>query len=94
MDIEAVRMFVKEQIANLTETTSVADIGDGDLLSENPDDSDERSLELDSLDLVELALELETEFEIASPTDMDFREFRTVDDVVVFVAALINEKQK
>ncbi|MEO6196657.1 MAG: phosphopantetheine-binding protein [Dehalococcoidia bacterium] len=67
-------------------------IPDDMLLASNPDGKPAESLELDSLDQVELALAIETEFNIGTPEDIDFQNFATVNDIVDFVMALLDDK--
>lgn len=93
MDTDGVRRFVKEQIAYLKDNEVLAsDIGDTQALSSDPDEPALESLELDSLDQVELALAIETEFNIGTPEDLDFRSFQSVNDIVEFVVSLLDAK--
>ena len=89
LDTETVRRFVKEQIAYLKDNEiQASEIGDERALASDPDAPDPSSLDLDSLDQVELALAIEDEFNVGSPEDLDFRSFSTVNDIVEFVASL------
>ena len=93
MDSEAVRQFVKEQIAYLKDDQIGAEAIPDDMpLAAVPDVEGVESLELDSLDQVELALAIETEFNVGTPEDIDFESFETVNDVVEFVVKLLGEK--
>lgn len=93
LDTDGVRRFVKEQIAYLKDNEVLAsDIGDTQALSSDPDEPTLESLELDSLDQVELALAIETEFNIGTPEDLDFRSFQSVNDIVEFVVSLLDTK--
>ena len=87
------RTFVKEQIAYLKDNQVGAEaIPDDMLLASNPGGEPAESLELDSLDQVELALAIETEFNIGTPEDIDFQNFATVNDIVDFVMTLLDDK--
>ena len=95
MDTEAVRAFVKEQIAYLRDhEVEAADIPDDQPLATDPESVPPGALELDSLDQVELALAIETEFNVGTPEDLDFQRFQTVNDIVEFVVSLLEEKQQ
>jgi acyl carrier protein len=94
LDTEAVRAFVKEQIAYLRDNEiAAADIADDQPLSGDPETAPEGALTLDSLDQVELALAIENEYDIGTPEDLDFEQFNTVNDIVEFVASLIQAKR-
>ncbi len=93
LDTDSVRRFVKEQIAYLKDNeVQASDIADTQALSSDPEAPATPSLELDSLDQVELALAIETEFNVGSTEDIDFRSFQTVNDVVEFVVSLLDQK--
>ena len=93
MDENAIRAYVKEQIALLKEfQIQGSEVGDRQPLFRTEEDTGEDSLELDSLDGVELALAIETEFNLGTPEDMDIKSFGTVDKIVEFVVELLGEK--
>lgn len=93
MDAASIRRFVKEEIAHLkNDEVRASEITDDQVLSSDPDMPEAHSLELDSLDQVELALAIETEFNIGTPEDLDFTTFHTVNDIVEFVVALLDQK--
>lgn len=95
LDTDAVRRFVKEQISYLRDhEIDAADIADDQPLTNDPENAPPGALELDSLDQVELALAIETEFNVGTPEDLDFQRFETVNDVVDFVVSLLEENQK
>jgi acyl carrier protein len=94
LDTEAVRAFVKEQIAYLRDhEIEAAEIADDQPLTNDPDNAPPGALELDSLDQVELALAIETEFNVGTPEDLDFQRFETVNDIVNFVVSLVEEQR-
>ena len=93
LDTDTVRRFVKEQIAYLKDNeVQASDIGDTQALSTDPEAPTTPSLDLDSLDQVELALAIETEFNVGTPEDLDFRSLQTVNDIVEFVVSLLDQK--
>jgi acyl carrier protein len=95
LDSEAVRKFVKEQIAYLRDhEVEASDIRDDQPLTNDPENAPPDAIELDSLDQVELALAIETEFELGTPEDLDFEHFKTVNDIVEFVLSLLEEKER
>jgi acyl carrier protein len=93
LDADSVRTFVKEQIAYLKDNQIGAEAIPDDMpLASDAEGAPVESLELDSLDQVELALAIETEFNIGTPEDIDFQNFGTVNDIVDFVMALLDDK--
>ena len=92
IEAETIRSYVKDQIALLKDFQGQAEeVGDArPLFSEDGEDAED-SLELDSLDAVELALALETEFNLGVPEDLDIKRFRTVDEIVEFVIDLLSQ---
>jgi acyl carrier protein len=92
MDEDAIRAYVKEQIAFLKEfQIQGSAVGDRQPLFSNEEDAGEDSLELESLDGVELALAIETEFNLGTPEDIDIKRFGTVDEIVEFVVELLGQ---
>jgi acyl carrier protein len=93
LETEAVRSFVKEQIAYLRDNeVDAVDIADDQALTNDPGNAPAGALALDSLDQVELALAIETEFNVGTPEDLDFQRFETVNDIVEFVVSLLERK--
>jgi acyl carrier protein len=91
---EEIRSFVKEQISYLkNREIAPDDIPDDRPLAVEEEGHAVASLELDSLDQVELALLIETEFNIGTPEDLDFQQFHTVNDIVDFVVAALEAGQ-
>jgi len=56
-------------------------------------DDAEDSLGLESLDAVEIAMELEEAFDVVLPTELEPSELRTVRHVVTLLERLINEQR-
>ena len=93
MDADAVREYVKGQIAYLSEhRVQASEIGDDQPLFSDGGDATENLIELDSLDAFELALALEDEYNFGAPEDVDLTQFRTVNDIVEFVVELLSRK--
>ncbi len=93
MDKDAIRQYVKEQIAFLKDhEIEPSEVRDDQPLFSDEESPAENSLELDSLDGVELALAIEEEYNLGTPEDVDMKRFRTVDDIVEFVTELLAEK--
>jgi acyl carrier protein len=95
MQSEEVRAFVKEQISYLKDREIAPDdIPDDRPLAVDEEGGPVASLQLDSLDQVELALLIETEFNIGTPEDIDFQQFETVNDIVDFVMAALESGKR
>ena len=93
MDRNAIRQYVKEQVAFLKDhEIEPSEVGDDQPLFSDEENPAENSLELDSLDAVELALAIEEEYNLGTPEEVDMKRFRTVDDIVEFVTELLAEK--
>ena len=91
MKSEDVRAFVKEQVSYLlNRELAPDDIPDDRPLASDPEATGVESFELDSLDQIELALAIESEFNIGTPEDLDFQQFGTVNDIVDFVVAALD----
>ncbi len=93
MDTDAIRSYIKEQIAYLKDhTITPAEVRDDQPLFSDDQEGEAESLGLDSLDGVELAMALESEFNLGTPEDIDLKQFRTVDDIVDFVVDLLDRE--
>ncbi|MBI1886001.1 MAG: hypothetical protein HYS09_06785 [Chloroflexi bacterium] len=93
MNVETIRSYIKEQVAYLKEyKVQPSDIADDQPLFSDEDEVVDNSLDLDSLDAVELALAIEEEYKLETPEDIDIRRFRTVNDIVDFVVELIERE--
>ena len=93
MDSAGIRTFVKEQIAYLKDhQVEPQEVGDQQPLFDDGEETAPDSLGLDSLDGVELAMALESEYDLGTPEDIDLKHFRTVDDIVNFVVDLLAQK--
>jgi acyl carrier protein len=92
MQSQDIRDFVKEQISYLKNREIAPDeIPDDKPLATAEEGDPVASLELDSLDQIELALAIETEFNLGTPEDIDFQQFQTVNDIVDFVMAALED---
>ena len=93
MDTDAIRNFVKEQVSYLKDhKIEPSEVKDDQLLFNVDEEAVDNSLGLDSLDGVELAMALESEFDLGTPEEIDLKQFRTVDDIVSFVVDLLGQK--
>ena len=93
MDTDAIRNFVKEQVSYLKDhKIEPSEVKDDQLLFNVDEEAVDNSLGLDSLDGVELAIALESEFDLGTPEEIDLKQFRTVDDIVSFVVDLLGQK--
>lgn len=61
------------------------------LFDVNGDGSD--NLGLDSLDALELAMSIEQQYGVTVPTDVDFKELMTVNDIVAYVLRLVGNRR-
>lgn len=82
--LEAVTSRVRDLLASLLDLDPAAIPETAEILG----DADSGGLELDSLDVVMLAVALADEYELSAPDEMDWSGVATVRDVAVFVHRL------
>jgi acyl carrier protein len=97
MDAPAIdELRVKEIIASVyARSPNGRDIAPGEIASDYPLYSleGEESLGLDSLDAVEIATELEEEFDVVMPAEIDPAQLHTVNGLIEMLQRLIAEQR-
>jgi len=84
-----IRTILKEELSRLMENAvAPEDIPDDRALFDVGEEGSE-SLGLDSLDALELMMSIEQHYGVTVPTDVDFKEVPTVNDMVAYVMRLV-----